>query len=193
MVIKGTALELEPVHLKRLLEGCLRQDRTSQKLLYKEFYGYGMSICLRYTDSRDEAAEILNDGFMNVFNNLKDFDLSRPFRPWLRKIMINLTINLYHKKQRQIMTEEINDNHHGAERDRENILAGISYQEVIELLQKLPPAYRAAFNLHVIEGYSHEEIAVMLNISVGTSKSNLFKAKEKLKKIMKNYFELDYV
>jgi RNA polymerase sigma factor (sigma-70 family) len=174
------------------LEGCLRQDRASQKTLYKEFYSYGMSICLRYTDSRDEAVEILNDGFMNVFNNLKKFDFNRPFRPWLRKIMINLTINHYHQKQRQIKTEEISDSHHESERDNENILAGISYQEVIELLQKLPPAYRAAFNLHVIEGYSHEEIAAMLNISVGTSKSNLFKGKEKLKKIMRNFFELDH-
>lgn len=170
----------------------MRQDRTSQKALYQEFYSYGMSICLRYTDCRDEAVEILNDGFMNVFNNLKKFDFNRPFRPWLRTIMINLSINLYHQKQRQVKTEEINDSHHESEPDSENILAGVSYQEVIELLRKLPPSYRTAFNLHVIEGYSHEEIAAMLSITVGTSKSNLFKAKEKLKKILRNFFELDY-
>lgn len=185
-------MESEYFHLRRLLEGCLRQDRASQEALYRELYNYGMSICLRYTDNRDEAVEILNDGFMNVFSNLKKFDFNRPFRPWLRKIMINLSINLYHQKQRQIKPEEINDSHYESERDSENILAGISYQEVVEMLQKLPPAYRTAFNLHVIEGYSHEEIAAMLNISVGTSKSNLFKAKSRLKKIMKNFFELDY-
>lgn len=151
-----------------------------------------MSICLRYTDSRDEAAEILNDGFMNVFTNLKKFDFNKPFKPWLRKIMVNLAINLYHQKQHQIKAEEINDSHHESECDSENILTGISYREVIELLQKLPPAYRTAFNLHVIEGYSHEEIAAMLNISIGTSKSNLFKAKDKLKKIMGNFFEVYY-
>jgi len=186
-------LEAGPVHLKRLLEGCLRKDRTCQKMLYREFYSYGMSICLRYADSRDEAAEILNDGFMNVFTNLEKFDFNKPFKPWLRKILINLAINLYHQKQRQINAEEMNDSHHELGHDNESVLAGISYQEVIDLLQKLPPAYRTAFNLHVIEGYSHEEIATMLNISVGASKSNLFKAKEKLKKIVGDFFELGYV
>ncbi|GHN02168.1 DNA-directed RNA polymerase sigma-70 factor [Cytophagales bacterium WSM2-2] len=184
-------MEPEKIHLKHLLEGCLRHDRTSQKSLYKEFYSYGMSICLRYADSRDEAAEILNDGFMKIFSTLNKFDFDKPFQPWLRKILINLSINRYHKRQRQVETEEITEFNNGA--DDERILSGISYQEVVELLHKLPPSYRAVFNLHVIEGYSHEEIAVMLNISAGTSKSNLFKAKEHLKKIVGEFFEVDYV
>jgi RNA polymerase sigma-70 factor (ECF subfamily) len=183
-------LEPEQDHIKFLLERCSRQDRTSQKLLYKEFYGYSMSICLLYSDNREEAAEILNDGFMKIFSNLKKFDLTKPFKPWLRKIMINTAINRYHQKQRQIQTEQI-ENASG-ESDGEKILSGISYLEVVALLQKLPPAYRTVFNLHVIEGYSHEEIAQMLNISSGTSKSNLFKAKEQLKKILSDFFEADY-
>jgi len=150
-----------------------------------------MSICLRYADNRDEAAEILNDGFMKIFRGLDKFDFDRPFRPWLRKILVNLSINRYHQRQRQIETEEITE--FNSESDGEKILSGISYQEVIGMLHKLPPSYRAVFNLHVIEGYSHEEIAKMLNISPGTSKSNLFKAKEHLKKIVGEFFETDYV
>jgi len=150
-----------------------------------------MSICLRYADNRDEAAEILNDGFMKIFRGLDKFDFDRPFRPWLRKILVNLSINRYHQRQRQIETEEITE--FNSESDGEKILSGISYQEVIGMLHKLPPLYRAVFNLHVIEGYSHEEIAKMLNISPGTSKSNLFKAKEHLKKIVGEFFETDYV
>jgi RNA polymerase sigma factor (sigma-70 family) len=184
-------LEPEQINVRRLLEGCLRNDRGSQKLLYKEFYGYGMSICLRYSDNREEAVELLNDGFMKIFNSLQKFDFSRPFKPWFRKILVNLAINRYHQKQRQIETEEMDEAHDDA--DSEKILSAISYQEAIGLLQKLPPAYRTVFNLHVIEGYTHEEISKMLDISVGTSKSNLFKAKEQLKKIIADFFEMDDV
>jgi RNA polymerase sigma factor (sigma-70 family) len=95
-----------------------------------------------------------------------------------------------HKKQREIQVEEMQNAKD--ESDTEKILSGISYQEVIGLLQKLPPAYRTVFNLYVIEGYTHDEIASMLHIATGTSKSNLFKAKEQLKIILRDYFEADY-
>ena len=127
---------------------------------------------------------------MKIFGNLKKFDLSKPFKPWLRKILVNTAINHYHKKQREMNVEEMQNAKN--ESDTEKILSAISYQEIIGLLQELPPAYRTVFNLYVIEGYSHDEIAAMLNIATGTSKSNLFKAKEQLKIILTNYFEVDY-
>ncbi|MBT1704722.1 RNA polymerase sigma factor [Fulvivirgaceae bacterium PWU20] len=165
--------------------------RASQKLLYQKFYSYGMSICLRYADTRDDAAVILNDGFMKIFKNISQFDLSKSFKPWFRKVMINTAINHYHEKQRQIQAEELEKA--DKEANVEKIISGISYDEIISLLQKLSPAYRTVFNLHVIEGYTHEEIASMLGISVGTSKSNLSKAKEALRKILSDFFEVDYV
>ncbi|HEY9487080.1 MAG TPA: RNA polymerase sigma factor [Chryseosolibacter sp.] len=177
-------------YIRSLLEGCLRGHRMSQKSLYQQFYNYGMSVSLRYASNRDEASEILNDSFMKIFTNLKKFDLSKPFKPWMRKILVNTAINHYHRKQREIQVEEMKSASN--ESDTEKILSGISYQEVIALLQKLPPAYRTVFNLHVIEGYTHEEISKMLNIAVGTSKSNLFKAKEQLKLILNDFFEADY-
>ncbi len=183
-------MEDQEDYIKLLLEGCLDGHRTSQKLLYQAYYNYGMSISLRYAGNREEAAEILNDAFMKIFTNLKRFDLTRPFKPWLRKILVNTAINHYHRKQHEIKAEGM-DNAINAS-DTEKILSGISYQEVIGLLQRLPPAYRTVFNLYVIEGYTHEEIAGMLHIATGTSKSNLFKAKEQLKIILNDYFEADY-
>lgn len=128
---------------------------------------------------------------MKIFKHIKQFDFSKSFKPWLRKIMVNTAINQYHQKQRNIQAAEIEKARH--ESEPENIISGISYQEIIAMLQKLPPAYRTVFNLHVLEGYKHEEIAEMLHITEGTSKSNLFKAKESLKKIMNDFFEADYV
>jgi RNA polymerase sigma factor (sigma-70 family) len=184
-------LEEQDKYIRSLLEGCIRAHRGSQKLLYQEFYSYGMSVSLRYANDRDEASEILNDAYMKIFGNLRNFDVTRPFKPWFRKILVNTAINHYHKKQREIEVEDME--HAKNESGAETILSGISYQEVIGLLQKLPLAYRTVFNLYVIEGYTHEEIANMLNIATGTSKSHLFKAKEQLKLILHDFFESDYV
>ena len=172
-----------------LLKGCLRNDRKSQRNLYQDFYGYGLSICLRYADDRDEAVELLNESFMKIFKNLKKFDLDKPFKPWLRTIIINTCIKNFRKKKLDFTTElDESKDHSGAE----EILSGISYQEILDMIRMLSPAYRAVFNLYVIEGYKHEEIAEMLNISVGTSKSNLSKAKGNLRVILKAYFQGDY-
>ena len=154
------------------------------------YYSYGMSICMRYGQSREEAVEILNDGFMNIFSNIKKFDLTRPFKPWLRRILINASINRFRKEQKiQWGREPLQANDHEA---TEEILSGISYQEIITMVQKLSPAYRTVFNLYVIEGYKHEEIAEMLNISVGTSKSNLARAKQNLRDLLREFFQEDY-
>jgi RNA polymerase sigma factor (sigma-70 family) len=184
-------LEESNDRLIKILKGCRKQHRESQKLLYQEFYSYAMSICLRYADNRDEAAEILNDGYMKIFSNISRFDLTKPLKPWLRTIMVNTSINHYKQKQRTIQAEEMERAHR--ESEAETIMSGISYQEIIGMLHKLPPSYRTVFNLYVIEGYKHEEIAKMLGVTVGTSKSNLFKAKEHLKKILNDFFETDYV
>lgn len=144
------------------------------------FYAYGMSITLRYADSREQAVEILNDAFLKVLNNVNKYDLKRPFRPWLRQIIINTAINQFHKNRRDPQWVELSHNGDSLSRD-ETIISSISYTEIITLVQQLPPSYRTVFNLHVIEGFRHEEIADMLGIAVGTSKSNLFKAKKVLR------------
>ncbi|MEN7550942.1 RNA polymerase sigma factor [Rapidithrix thailandica] len=174
----------------KLLKACINNDRGAQKELYKLYYGYGMSICLRYADSKNEAAEILNDGFMKIFKYLKSFDLSKPFKPWFSRIMVNAAVDYFHKSNKKIETEELDKAREVA--DDANIIAGISYSEIIEIMQKLPPSYRTVFNLHVIEGYSHEEIAEQLGVSVGTTKSNLFKARKCLKEMLEKVLEKPY-
>ena len=147
------------------------------------FYAYGMSITLYYADSRDEAAEILNDGFMKVFKSIKSFDDSKPFKPWFRRILINTAIDHYHKlkKHKQAEDFELYENQFSS---AEKILSGIAYKEIIAMIQQLTPAYRTVFNLCVVEGYKHKEVAKMLDISVGTSKSNLHKAKQNLQAML---------
>lgn len=157
--------------------------RQSQKELYEMFYAYGMSITLRYADSREQGATILNDAFLKVFDNIRKYDSGRAFKPWLRQIIINTAIDHYHKfnKIPEKLASQITDN--DVARD-ETITSGISYQEIISMVQLLTPAYRTVFNLYVIEGFTHEEIAGMLDISVGTSKSNLSKAKRNLRALL---------
>lgn len=169
--------------LEDIIKGCRERHRHSQKKLYKMYYAYGMSITLRYADSRDQAAAILNDAFMKVFTNIKKYDPDRPFKPWLRQIIVNTAINHYHKHNDAQKMDDLEAAEEEMSR-QETIISGISYDEIIEMVQQLSPAYRTVFNLHVIEGFKHKEIAEMLGISEGTSKSNLSKAKQNLKSIL---------
>jgi RNA polymerase sigma factor (sigma-70 family) len=168
--------------LLQLLTGCLKQDRKDQKTLYKIFYGFAMAICLRYTGNRYEAAEVMNQGFMKVFTNLNKYDSKVPFKGWLGRIMINTSINYYHSNLKMAYMEDL-DKAEGVSHF-EMPDSKLRYDDLLAMVQTLPPAYRAVFNLYVIEGYTHQEIGKLLVISEGSSKSNLFKAKEKLKKMI---------
>ena len=165
-----------------LLAACKKKDRVAQKEFYTRYFAYGMSISSRYSKDRDEAAWILNLAFMKIFLNLKTFDISKPFKPWLRKIIVNTAIT--HNKQfykNEFLLEE-NPTDMSFESDVES---NMMYQDIVEQIRQLTPMYRAVLNLYIIEGFKHTEIAKMLNISTGTSKSNLFKAKEMLKQKLK--------
>lgn len=176
-------------NLLRLIKGCRKKNREAQKLLYQEFYGYGMSICIRYGSGSEEAIEVLNDAFMRVFTNIKKFDVSYPFKPWFRRILINESINAAKRRAGKFKEANIEEAY-GAAID-EVVTSNISHQEVVAMIQQLSPQYQTVFNLHVIEGYTHEEISKMLLISIGTSKSNLSKAKEKLRTFLNDYLEAD--
>lgn len=169
-----------------IIKGCIKHKRESQKRLYKLHYAYGMSITLRYSNSRDEAAQLFNDAFMKVFTNIKTYDTSKPFKPWLRKIIVNTSINHFHKTNtKKIRLQNLELKTDGI-RIEETITSGMAYDEIIEMVQKLTPAYRTVFNLYVIEGYKHREIADMLGISIGSSKSNLAKAKQNLQTMLEH-------
>ena len=176
-------------NLLHLIQECRKNKREAQKLLYKEFYGYAMSICIRYLSNRDEAVEVLNDAYMKVFTNIKKFDIAYPFKAWFRRILINESINATKKKVGRFKESNIEEAHGIASSD--SIASDIGHKEIVEMIQQLPPQYQTVFNLHVIEGYKHEEIGEMLSISPGTSKSNLSKAKGKLRKLLNEHLEAD--
>ncbi len=174
--------------------GCSLNNRESQKKLFSSFYGYAMSICCRYTNNQEDAAEILNDGFLKIFKEIHRFtpaysNVINSFKGWLSKIMVYTAIDHNRKRHRYDKTTtytgkiiEVPDVH-------ENALDKISYHEIIKAIQDLSPAYRTILNLFVIEGFTHDEIAEKLGIASGTSKSNLSKAKKQLQKILFNYHQ----
>jgi RNA polymerase sigma factor (sigma-70 family) len=168
--------------LHQLIEGCRNQDRKSQKMLYKAFYGFSMAICLRYTGDRDEAAEVMNVGFLKVLTHIKTYDSTRPFKGWLGKIMTNVSIDHYRANLKMAYTDDLDKADHisdGELPDRK-----LNYDDLLAMVQQLPQAYRTVFNLFAIDGYGHDEIGEMLGINAGTSKSNLHKARQKLKQMI---------
>jgi RNA polymerase sigma factor (sigma-70 family) len=173
---------LEEEELRLTIKNCLQKNRTSQQVLYKAFYGYAMGICLRYTNDRDEAVEVLNKGFFKVFTHLDRFDLERPFKSWLGRIMMNTSIDHYRANLKMAYHQDLDEAAHISGGDLSD--SNLNYNDLIAMVQQLPPAYRTVFNLFAIDGYTHEEIADLLKISVGTSKSNLHKARKKLKQLI---------
>ncbi|MBI1226622.1 MAG: sigma-70 family RNA polymerase sigma factor [Bacteroidetes bacterium] len=165
--------------LRSLLRACRKKDRGSQKELYRQYYSYAMNICLHYSQNREEAQEILNDGFFKVFENLDKYDPSLSFKGWLRRLLINTAIDYYRRYHRNRPIMEIMQD---AEPSA-NFATGfdqLALDDLLAMIQRLSPSYRLVFNLYVLEGFKHEEIAEQMGISVGASKSNLSRAKEKL-------------
>lgn len=179
-IIKDSKNSLESV-----LEGCRSGDAKSQELLYKQFYGYAMSVSLRYTRTRDEAIEIVNDGFIKIFNNVDKVDLTKSFKNWLRRIMVNTALDYYRQNHKHYDQDDIQFAEHLSNRS-DDASANLAYEELLEMIQRLSPTYRTVFSLFVIDGYSHEEIAKMLGVSVSASKSNLARARVNLREMLSN-------
>ena len=175
-------ITIEDKELYQLLDSCQKGNRNSQDRLYREFYGYSMGICLRYSRTREEAIEIVNDGYVKIFSRLDKYTKGLSFKGWLRKVMINSAIDYYRRNEKHYHSLDISHVHY--EITSESVLDQLSEKDIIAAIQLLPASYRMVFNLFVIEGYKHDEIANQLNISVGTSKSNLAIARNKLKKIL---------
>ncbi|RMD69306.1 MAG: RNA polymerase sigma factor [Bacteroidetes bacterium] len=178
-------METASINLDLIIDGCRRGNRASQMKLYELFFSYAMSVCLPYARNREEAEEMVNDGFLKVFTRLDQYDGSLPFKPWLRRVMINTAIDYHRKHHKQDSFDELQD-YHARELPpiTNDALETLEYEDVIALLQQLTPGYRAVFVLYVLEGYSHQDIADELGISVGASKSNLAKARRKLQELL---------
>jgi RNA polymerase sigma-70 factor (ECF subfamily) len=177
------------IELDEIISKCLRKDKLAQEQLFKLYFGKMMTVCLRYTNDKDTAQEILQDGFIKVFDKLKTFESSGSFDGWIRRIMANTALDALRKNKRLNWVEE---NEVNTKDEYNDPLESVEFEQEFELkanvaleaINELSPAYKTVFNLYVFENYSHKEIGEALGISEGTSKSNLAKAKMNLQKII---------
>ncbi len=172
-----------------MIKNCQKKKSGSEKALYEHFFAYGMSVSLRYTTTYEEAVEILNDSYMKVFRTIDKFK-NDTFKGWFRRIIINTATDHYRKMKKFDFIEGYDSGKAETIYAEELITAQLSYEDLLQLVQQLTPAYRTVFNLYAIDGYKHEEIAKTLGISVGASKSNLSRARQLLKGMIKK--TLDY-
>ncbi len=185
--------------VKDLVDSCIAGNRKSQELLYKTFYGKMLVVCMRYSRNKEEAQDVLHDGLIKVFIKLKSYEHKGSFEGWIRRIIVNVAIDYvrtrkdyYIKEDQEFLIDDIVDDYDNSEEVEK--LRRMRADTIIGLMQKLSPAYRMVFNLFAVENMQHKEIAETLNISIGTSKSNLAKAKVKLKELVeqhRNEFEYE--
>lgn len=170
----------------RLLDGCRKGDPASQKEVYARYYGLGMNVTLRYSPTREEAAEVLNDAFIKVFRHIHRFNPAFPFTPWFRRIVVNTAIDHFRT------TRKVPDMLPLMETDEP--VEGVVWPETasdidwLPLLRQLSPGYRIVFNLYVMEEYTHEEIGELLGITASASRSNLTRAKTRLRELLVEHY-----
>ncbi|MBP6977922.1 MAG: RNA polymerase sigma factor [Bacteroidales bacterium] len=175
---------------KKLIEGCLQGKRKASALLYHRYASKMLGVCMRYSRNLTEAEDVLQDGFVKVFTNIGAFRHEGSLEGWIRKIMVNTAVDHYNRQSREAYTapfEEINelDISDRADRDEEGLPGeDLSEDDLMKMIQGLPDGYRLVFNLYALEGYSHQEIASTLNISINTSKTQLFKARKLLRNVL---------
>lgn len=162
-----------------IVAACARQERWAQKRLYEDHYSTMMSVCLRYTENESDALDLMHEGFIKVLTNIHKYQRETAIGAWIRRIMVNNCIDYYRKMSRR-RTEDI-DNAYTLQSSDADAISQFGEREILSAIQKLPPTYQAVFNLYVLEGFSHKEIGEQLGITESTSRSNLVKARIKLK------------
>lgn len=161
---------------------CILKESWALKMLYEEYYPVMLPVCQRYSNNQSDALDILHDGFIKVFKNLEKYQVGTSLTAWIKRIMVNTAIDFYRRETKrrtydlaQAVTVSSDDH---------DVISKLNANDLLNALQQLSPAYRSVFNLYVIEGYSHKELADTLNITESTSRSNLVKARAKLREII---------
>ncbi len=170
----------------KIIKECRIGNRLYQRKLYDKYASKMLNLCQRYCRNNMDAEDIIQEGFIKVFNKLNSYSATGSFEGWIRRIMINTALEKYRKQKYLYPVSEIIENNHDLSYD--HIIGDISAKDLMKLIQELSPKYRMVFNLYAIEGYSHKEIGDMLNVTVGTSKSNLSRARMILQKRVKQLF-----
>jgi RNA polymerase sigma factor (sigma-70 family) len=171
------------------IQACIDKDGESLRMLYEGHYPIMLPLCKRYANNEEDALDILHDGFIKVIKNLDKYQVGTTLTAWIKRIMVNTAIDYYRRESKRRYTSI--DDAIAIPNDDPDALSNISAEEIIDLLQHLSPAYRSVFNMYVIEGYSHKELADILQITESTSRSNLVKARIKLKELLVQKYRLD--
>ncbi len=161
-----------------LIKGCIKQDSACQRLLFEQYAGKMMTVCLRYAQDAMEAEDMLQEGFIRVFNYIDQFKFEGSFEGWIRRVIVNTALK--HLQKKRLSFTEINDNNQQSPKLESYAYSNLGEEELMKLINQLPTGYKTIFNLNIIEGYSHEEIAKMLDIQPSTSRSQLVKARKML-------------
>ena len=177
--------------LPDVIADCRRGKPAAQKQLFEGYYSFGVNICLRYAGSREEAEEMFDDGFLRVLNKISYYDPEQPFDAWFRTVMVHSAIDYYRRHKSPFTYTDIEDAYDLGEAD--DLLDRLAADDILAVVQQLSPAYRTVFSLHVVDGYSHPEIAQMLGIHEGTSRSNLAKARQKLQELLMDWTTINSV
>jgi len=184
-------MKLSKEQINSIVERCKDNDRSSQHKIYELYYGKMLGICLRYSKNMDDAKDIVHDGFIKMFKKIHLYKAEGSFEGWVKALFVNTALDKYRKQKRTLNI--VNDSLIEGEvieveeyNESLDTYKGLSVGDVVEAMHKLSPAYRAVFNLYVMEGLTHKEIAVELEINIGTSKSNYAKAKLNIRKLLQN-------
>ncbi len=173
-----------------LLSRCLENDRNAQFHFYEKYSKKVFGVCMRYAKNNTDAEDILQEGFIKVFKYLKDYSGKGSIEGWMRRIMVTTALNYYKKKN--LLNKDVDpENTRVSLSDDYEVLSQMTHQELLVLVRQLPCGYQTVFNLNTIEGYSHKEISSIMNISVNTSKSQLSRAKNSLRKKIESLFEVE--
>jgi RNA polymerase sigma factor (sigma-70 family) len=169
-----------------LIRGCMENNRKSQEMLYRRYAGAMYNLCLIYENDRDNAKDILQEAFIKIFRNIDSFDRKGSLKGWMKKIITNTAIDHYRKNCNEAQFIPIENIVHPSSNE-ESVASILNTNDIISQVNRLPDGARMIFQLYAIEGYSHKEIAELLNISVGTSKSQINRAKQLLQQWIGDY------
>ncbi len=167
-----------------IIRGCLKGDIKAQELLYKNYYGSMVNLCMRYMKNEEDAVDALNNGFLKVFRNLQRYDPAQAsLYTWIRTVVVRCCLDIIKKKNKIESFEELHPSNESS--IQPSVIEKFKASEVLELVRLLSPATQTVFNLYVVEGYNHREIGELLGISEGTSKWHLSEARKNLQKMIK--------
>ncbi len=173
----------DPNDFRSVIAACIAGNSQAQHILFKKYFGYAKSICLRYTYSPEEAEEVLNEGFFKVFNNLERYDPEQPFKAWLRTVMVNNAISYFRRNKKHYVARTAFDEI-PEPCIADNAVSEITAGEIMQLIHELKPIYKTVFLLYAVDGYCHKEIAAMLDINEATVRSQYARARAQLQEVI---------